>query len=52
MCKLRFMQDNLKDDENFKQFDAVQRNFYMDEILESLKTTQEAIEFYRKNQKI
>ena len=40
------MQDNVKEDENFIKI--VQRNFYMDEILESLRTTQEAIQIYRK----
>ena len=38
--------DNAKEDENLVK--AVQRNFYMDEFLKSVKKPQEAIEIYQK----
>ena len=38
--------DNAKDDENLVK--ATQRNFYMDELLKSVRTTQEAIKTYQK----
>ena len=38
--------DNAKEDENLVK--AVQRNFYMDDFLKSVRTPQEAIEIYQK----
>ncbi|XP_075250841.1 uncharacterized protein LOC142343039 [Convolutriloba macropyga] len=42
--------DNAKDEENLVK--AVQRNFYTDDFLRSVRTTQEAIEIYQKVTKI
>ena len=42
--------DNAKDEENLVK--AVQRNFYMDDFLKSIRTPQEAIEIYQKVREI
>ena len=42
--------DNAKEDENLVK--AVQRNFYMDDFLKSVRTPQEAIEIYQKVREI
>ena len=41
---LQVAKDNAKEDENLVK--AVQRNFYMDDFLKSVRTPQEAIEIY------
>ena len=38
--------DNAKDDENLVK--AVQRNFYLDDFLESVRTPQKTIDIYQK----
>ena len=42
--------DNAKEDDNLVK--AVQRNFYMDDFLKSVRTPQEAIEIYKKGREI
>ena len=42
--------DNAEDEENLVK--AVERNFYMDEFLMSVRTPQEAIEIYKKTREI
>ena len=46
----RVAKDNAKEDENLVK--AVQRNFYMDDFLKSVRTPQEAIEIYQKVREI
>ena len=42
--------DNAKDEENFVK--AIQRNFYMNDFLKSVRTAQESIEIYQKVKEI